>query len=59
MDYTGLSKRGIDLVPKEPNPLVTYLNEYGKDPFDAETNPKGIIDCGVAENDVSIIFSFV
>jgi hypothetical protein len=52
MEYPGLSKRGIELVPKEPNPLVIYMNEYAKDPFHAESNPKGIIDCGVAENDV-------
>lgn len=55
MEYTGLSKRGIELVPKEPNPLVLYLNEYNKDPFQAESNPSGIIDCGVAENDVGYI----
>ncbi len=52
MEYTGLSKRGVELVPKEPNPLINYMNEYSKDPYDLESNPKGIIDCGVAENDV-------
>jgi len=52
MEYTGLSKRGEELEPKELNPLLNYLNEYNKDPYNAESNPRGIIDCGVAENDV-------